>query len=88
MVVREPDTESIRLIARIAKQTGDVASLSAADIRLLALAHTLEVQKHGNSHLRSDMAEVCLISNAALLLCIHVMICGVASLTPIFIFLK
>jgi hypothetical protein len=38
-------------VTRFARATGDVAALSTVDIRLLALAHTLEVSAHGNDHL-------------------------------------
>lgn len=37
---------------RFARATGDLHSLSTADIRLIALAHTLEVARHGDAALR------------------------------------
>lgn len=38
---------------RFARATGDLHSLSTADIRLIALAHTLEVARHGDAALRA-----------------------------------
>lgn len=38
---------------RFARATGDLHSLSSADIRLIALAHTLEVARHGDVALRA-----------------------------------
>lgn len=37
-----------------ARASGEVPSLSAVDIKLIALAHTLEVAAHGHAHLRSS----------------------------------
>ena len=39
-------------VTRFALATGDMHSLSAVDIRLLALAYTLEAATYGSSHLR------------------------------------
>ena len=39
-------------VLRFARATGDLHSLSTADIRLIALAHTLEVARHGNAALK------------------------------------
>lgn len=41
-------------VMAFAKASGEVASLSAVDIRLIALAHTLEVAAHGFANLRSS----------------------------------
>lgn len=38
---------------QFAKATGDLQSLSEVDMKLIALAYTLEAQAHGVSHLRS-----------------------------------
>ena len=38
---------------RFARATGDLHSLSTADIRLIALAHTLELARHGDASLRA-----------------------------------
>lgn len=37
---------------RFARATGDLHSLSAADVKLIALAHTLQVARHGSSGLK------------------------------------
>jgi hypothetical protein len=39
-------------VTRFARATGDMHSLSAVDLRLMALARTLEVAAHGDAHLR------------------------------------
>ena len=39
-------------VLRFARATGDLHSLSTADIRLIALAHTLEVARHGDAALK------------------------------------
>ena len=39
-------------VTRFARATGDLHSLSAVDLRLMALARTLEVAAHGDGHLR------------------------------------
>ncbi len=49
---REPSEESLKAVLRFARETGDVHALSSADVKLVALAHTLEVQAHGGGHLR------------------------------------
>ncbi len=42
----------VRAVTRFARATGDLHSLSTVDLRLMALARTLEVAAHGDSHLR------------------------------------
>lgn len=41
-----------------ARLTGDIHVLSAVDLKLLALAHTLEVAAYGSSHLRERPVQV------------------------------
>eukprot|EP00887_Chlorella_sp_A99_P000508 scaffold17.g508.t1 len=52
----EPEEESVKAgergIVRFARATGDVHALSAADVRLLALARGLEAAAHGAGRLR------------------------------------
>lgn len=43
-------------VTNFAKATGDVHSLSAADIRIIALAYGLHVQRHGSGSLQSSAA--------------------------------
>lgn len=48
-------------VTRFARETGDVAALSSIDIKLLALAHTLEVAAHGSAHLAAHASQVRLL---------------------------
>ncbi|KAL0049240.1 hypothetical protein WJX82_009412 [Trebouxia sp. C0006] len=50
---QQPSEESVKAVLRFARATGDLHSLSTADIRLIALAHTLEVARHGDVALRA-----------------------------------
>jgi len=46
------------LVCDFAKKTGDYASLSATDLKVLALQYTLEKEVHGNvEHLRTDIQQ-------------------------------
>ena len=47
----DPDTESIKVVSDFAEKTGDFPSLSATDIKVLALAYMLEVRHVGKDHL-------------------------------------
>jgi RNA-binding protein NOB1 len=40
-------------VVQFARATGDLQALSEVDLKLIALAYTLETQAHGTSHLRS-----------------------------------
>jgi rRNA maturation endonuclease Nob1 len=46
-------------VTRFARETGDIHALSAVDLKLLALAHTLEVAAHGPGHLKEHPNQVC-----------------------------
>lgn len=48
----------ILVVTRFARETGDVSTLSRNDIKLLALAYTLEVAAHGSAHLTTHAAQV------------------------------
>ncbi|XP_069988761.1 RNA-binding protein NOB1 isoform X1 [Penaeus vannamei] len=53
--LKQPKPESIKFINEFSKKTGDFASLSLADIKVLALTYELEVEVQGGSgHLRSE----------------------------------
>ena len=56
--VREPSATSIARVVEFAKKTGDLRSLSTADLRVLALAYMLEVEENGSSHLRKEPMRV------------------------------
>lgn len=47
-----------RAVTRFARETGDIHALSAADLRVLALCHTLEVASNGSSQLREHPMQV------------------------------
>ncbi|XP_047475752.1 RNA-binding protein NOB1-like isoform X2 [Penaeus chinensis] len=53
--LKQPKPESIKFINEFSKKTGDFASLSLADIKVLALTYELEIEAQGGSdHLRSE----------------------------------
>eukprot|EP00951_Prasinocladus_malaysianus_P017991 scaffold142716_cov52-Prasinocladus_malaysianus.AAC.1 len=54
--VLEPSAESVKTVTSFARMTGDFRSLSQADVRLIALAHDLELRTYGDAHLRSEPA--------------------------------
>lgn len=41
-------------MTKFARATGDIHSLSAANVRLIALAHSLHVARYGSASLRSE----------------------------------
>jgi len=52
---RSPHPSATQAVSQFAKKTGDYGSLSAIDIKILALTYTLEQEAHGNvDHLRID----------------------------------
>jgi len=51
----EPDPESIKFVTDFSKKTGDYASLSATDIKVIALTYMLEIRHVGsNEHLKKE----------------------------------
>ncbi|GAA5850995.1 hypothetical protein JCM5353_007176 [Sporobolomyces roseus] len=56
--VREPTAESIAKITSFARKTGDIAVLSATDIRVLALCLTLELEENGTWRVRDHPGQV------------------------------
>ncbi|XP_052008325.1 RNA-binding protein NOB1-like isoform X2 [Xyrauchen texanus] len=51
---KEPFPEFIRLVTEFAKKTGDYPSLSATDIKVLALTYQLETVNVGTDHLKKE----------------------------------
>ncbi|XP_051580905.1 RNA-binding protein NOB1-like [Myxocyprinus asiaticus] len=51
---KEPFPEFIRLVTEFAKKTGDYPSLSATDIKVLALTYQLETMNVGTDHLKKE----------------------------------
>lgn len=45
-------------VRRFARDTGDINVLSAVDMKLIALAHSLEQQLHGGGRIRDKPAQV------------------------------
>lgn len=54
ITVREPTAESIRFVSEFAKKTGDFGSLSAVDLKVIALTYELEKENVGTDHLRKE----------------------------------
>ncbi|KAJ1340762.1 hypothetical protein BSLG_004856 [Batrachochytrium salamandrivorans] len=52
LVVRTPSAEAMAAVIAFAKQTGDYSVMSATDIKIIALAWTMEKEANGNAHLR------------------------------------
>ncbi|RKP09402.1 Nin one binding Zn-ribbon like-domain-containing protein [Thamnocephalis sphaerospora] len=52
LTVRTPSEEAMQAIIRFSKLTGDFASLSLPDLRVLALAYMLEKERNGVAHLK------------------------------------
>ena len=50
----DPDPESIKVVTDFAKKSGDYASLSLTDIKVMALAYMLEVRNVGKDHLKDE----------------------------------
>jgi rRNA maturation endonuclease Nob1 len=52
--LREPNKESMRAVSIFARLTGDFASLSLTDLKLMALTYELEVEELGDAHIRAE----------------------------------
>nr|CAG4651066.1 EOG090X07WR [Simocephalus serrulatus] len=50
----EPSAEAIVRVTEFSKKTGDYATLSATDIKVMALTYQLEVEANGCEHLKSE----------------------------------
>ncbi|KMZ73275.1 putative RNA-binding protein nob1 [Zostera marina] len=48
----DPSPQAIKKVVKFARETGDLQTLSEVDLRVIALAYTLESQIHGAQHLR------------------------------------
>ena len=53
-----PSEESMRAVGVFARATGDLHALSGVDMKLIALARTIEVEYYGEGHLRAGPAQV------------------------------
>ncbi|XP_075694639.1 RNA-binding protein NOB1 isoform X2 [Rhinoderma darwinii] len=54
LIFIEPKPENIQLVTDFSKKTGDYVSLSAIDIKVLALTYQLEVEHVGTDHIRKE----------------------------------
>ncbi|KAK2854346.1 hypothetical protein Q5P01_007007 [Channa striata] len=54
LIFKEPNPEHIRHVTEFSKKTGDYPSLSATDIKVLALTYQLELEHVGTQHLRKE----------------------------------
>lgn len=52
LVIQNAHPESIKFVTEFAKKTGDYTSLSATDVKVIALTYQLEKEKVGTDHLR------------------------------------
>ncbi|GAV05004.1 hypothetical protein RvY_15196 [Ramazzottius varieornatus] len=55
---REPPVELIRMVTEFAKKTGDYASLSATDIKVMALTLLLEQENGGLDHIHLEPSKI------------------------------
>ncbi|XP_034385481.1 RNA-binding protein NOB1 isoform X1 [Cyclopterus lumpus] len=54
LTFKEPHPEHVRLVTEFSKKTGDYPSLSATDIKVLALTYQLELEHVGSQHLKKE----------------------------------
>ncbi|KAG9342004.1 hypothetical protein JZ751_018322 [Albula glossodonta] len=54
IVFKQPFPEYVRFVTEFSKKTGDYPSLSATDIKVLALTYQLEVENVGDAHLKKE----------------------------------
>ncbi|KAM4018698.1 RNA-binding protein NOB1 [Anomaloglossus baeobatrachus] len=65
LLFREPGPESIQLVTDFSKKTGDYVSLSATDIKVLALTYQLEVEHVGADHIRKEPTQKVSVTSTA-----------------------
>ncbi|KAK3085277.1 hypothetical protein FSP39_000959 [Pinctada imbricata] len=54
LIPKTPATENIKIVTEFAKKTGDYRSLSAVDMRVLALTYQLEKENMGTEHIKTN----------------------------------
>lgn len=52
--IKQPDSESMKIITEFSKKTGDFATLSITDLTVLAMTYQLEKESVGVEHLRKE----------------------------------
>ncbi|XP_073440453.1 RNA-binding protein NOB1 [Dendrobates tinctorius] len=65
LLFREPTPESVQLVTDFSKKTGDYVSLSATDLKVLALAYQLEVEHVGAEHIKKEPKQKASVSTTA-----------------------
>ncbi|CAM6085795.1 unnamed protein product [Calypogeia fissa] len=50
----EPSAEALAAVIKFSRATGDFQSLSSVDLKLIALAYTIEAEVHGVANIRSE----------------------------------
>uniref|UniRef100_T2M3I8 RNA-binding protein NOB1 n=1 Tax=Hydra vulgaris TaxID=6087 RepID=T2M3I8_HYDVU len=58
---REPSSECLKFVSEFSKKTGDFKSLSAVDLRVIALTYQLEKEFCGVDHIRSEPTKKCVV---------------------------
>ncbi|KAI9032769.1 Nin one binding Zn-ribbon like-domain-containing protein [Phycomyces nitens] len=54
ILIEQPSEESMKAVVEFSKKTGDYASLSIPDLKVLALAHTFAMKAPGHEDIRSE----------------------------------
>lgn len=54
LIIKDVFIENIKFVTEFSKKTGDYLSLSATDIKVIALAYQLEKEKVGTTHLNEE----------------------------------
>ncbi|XP_055840941.1 RNA-binding protein NOB1 [Episyrphus balteatus] len=52
--IREPHSECLKFVTEFSKKTGDYASLSAIDLKIIALTYELEKEHVGSDHIKTQ----------------------------------
>jgi len=52
--MKQPSSQALKIVADFAKKTGDYASLSATDLKVLAVTYDLELEHVGADHLNNE----------------------------------
>jgi RNA-binding protein NOB1 len=56
--LQNPSEEAMKAIIEFSKKTGDYGVLSVPDLKVLALAYTLEVRENGHENIRTEPFKV------------------------------